>query len=189
MALSCINSALSIRWPDFAPRAMKKILCTLWEHPTTDQILVVPGNRRSTRAPNSVARYLQDHTFGQNKFIVLERIQGELTLVAAQSTIVGARRYMLPGRELVDVENCHIIEEAQQSERVIHSTCRNVNGSLKAQLFTEPTRNPIMADQFGPETWCVWDETEPDSIRRFLDEDKARKHFRGAMVHGTNGFA
>lgn len=140
-------------------------------------------------APNSVARYLSENTFGKNKFIVLERLNGELVMVAGQSTLEGAQRYMLPGRELVDVENCHIIHEAVQGERTIKSFCVNMDGSLKAQLFTTPERNELMAVQFGSETWTVWNETEPTKVCRFLNEDRAREHYRDCMVHGTNGFA
>ena len=140
-------------------------------------------------APNSVARYLSEGSFGDNKFIVLERINGELRMIAGQTTIEGARRYMLPGRELVDVDNCHILHECEiAGNRTIKSFCIDLDGSLKAELFTEPTSNPITAASFGDETWCTWDRTEPESVRRFLGEKEARHYFTACMLHGTNGF-
>lgn len=143
-------------------------------------------------APNSVARYLSDNEgkFGQNKFLVLQRIHGELIMIAGQTTIEGARRYMLPGRQLVDVENCHIIEEMELiGQLIVKSICRDLDCTVKAMLFTQPTHNEFMAAEFGPETWCVWDSAEPESITRYLDEERARKGYRAAMVHGTNGFS
>lgn len=138
-------------------------------------------------APNSVARYLSENTFGDNKFIVLERINGEFVLVAAQTTFEGARRYMLPGRELVDVVNCRIIHESQLGQRTIKSFCIDLNGTLKCQLYTSVEENPIIAEQFGKDTWTIWESSDPMCIRRFLSEDDARRAYMSAMVHGTNG--
>jgi hypothetical protein len=60
-------------------------------------------------APNSVARYLANNTFGANKYLVLERVKGELALRAASAHLHVARRFHSPTRDLVDIDNVRIL--------------------------------------------------------------------------------
>lgn len=60
-------------------------------------------------APNSVARFISNGSWGENKFAVVERVKGELVLRAAQTTMEGAARYCTEGRELIDIADCHIL--------------------------------------------------------------------------------
>lgn len=73
-------------------------------------------------APNSVARYLSEHSFGNNKWIVLERTNGELVLRAAQSSFNGAYRYWMENphkRILVDVRNGWIVYDERNADAAI----------------------------------------------------------------------
>src|SRR3954464_13261112 len=116
---------------------------------------------RPIGAPNSVARYLQDNTFGDNKWLVLERVNGALVMKAGQTSYLGAYRYWSPEKLLVDVENCWIVlgrdNEAGTKECKELSRCTNIDGSLKAHLL-ERVRNANIAppDGQGPIVWDLW---------------------------------
>lgn len=67
-------------------------------------------NTLNIGAPNSIARYVANSDWGNNKFAVFARSYGELVLVAAQSTLAGALRYCTGERQLVDIENVRILD-------------------------------------------------------------------------------
>lgn len=67
-------------------------------------------------APNSVARYLSNNSFGENKWLVLEYVKGEYVLHAAQTTYNGAMRYMQTNRILVDIANCLIVQPPKATD-------------------------------------------------------------------------
>lgn len=78
--------------------------------------------RRSIGAPNSVARYLSERNFGENKWIVLERVNGDLELRAAQKTHGGAYREWMKNPQsllMVDVVNCWIVYDERNAAGAI----------------------------------------------------------------------
>ena len=60
-------------------------------------------------APGSIARYISDNSWGNNKFAVVERVNGEFVLRAAQTTKHGAMRHYRDKLLLVDIENVRIL--------------------------------------------------------------------------------
>lgn len=66
--------------------------------------------------------------------------------------------------------------------------CKNLDGSSKAELHRKPISNPITRSFAGEWSWEVWHDAEPETVVRYMDEEKARQAFRSAMAHGTNGF-
>lgn len=79
-------------------------------------------------APNSVARYLSEHSFGNNKWIVLEYECGELVLLAAQSSFNGAYRYWLQdphSRILIDVRQGWIVYDHRNADAAIQRHTEN----------------------------------------------------------------
>lgn len=78
--------------------------------------------KHNVGAPNSVARYLSEHTFGKNKWIVLERVNGELVLRAAQTTYDKAYEHWMKDPKaliLVDVEQCWIVQDERNADAAI----------------------------------------------------------------------
>lgn len=74
-------------------------------------------------------------------------------------------------------------------EVAVVAFCKNPDGTRKAELIRRKNTNPITAQTFGPFGFEVWVESEPDKVTRYASEETARKAFRTAMVHGTNGVA
>lgn len=81
-----------------------------------------------------------------------------------------------------------------EAERIIANAkcaviayCRNLDGTRKAELIRKVVENPITRAEFGPYAYEVWNCDEPATVVRYLDEVKARKAFKAAMLHGTNG--
>ncbi len=103
-------------------------------------------NTKQVGAYNSIARYLANGSFGSNKFLVLEEhVSGELLLVAAQRTLDGAKRYMLPGRKLIDIDNCRIIHLTDQSGPINFSVDLDMNNANHTEIITLDL--PPMSDQ------------------------------------------
>ena len=89
----------------------------------------------------------------------------------------------------------HITYVMSKNITVKHSTpetlvsyCDSVDGSRKAELHRKPVTNPLTQQWLGEWSWEVWTDADPECVVRFMDEEKARKAFRNAMVFGTNGF-
>lgn len=130
------------------------------------------------------------------RFHVFEVITdtGEVIHRAAQSTRELALTYMADNRVLVWRET-ESGEAAPFSCRnhVFNATslvayCDNIDGSRKAELHKQRVTNPMTREWLGDYGWEVWTEDDPDRVTRYASEEIARKAFRSAMVHGTNGF-
>jgi len=86
---------------------------------------------------------------------------------------------------LRDSGNMYVDEMASK----LVAYCDNLDGSRKAELHRKPVVNPITREWLGDYSWEVWSILDPAHVIRYLTEEKAREAFRGAMIHGTNGFA
>lgn len=78
---------------------------------------------------------------------------------------------------------------AASTSPAIMDFCVNLDGTRKAELIRKVRTNPISIAEFGRYSWEVWSDADPKNVTRCRDEESARKHFRAAMVHGTNGMA
>lgn len=67
------------------------------------------------------------------------------------------------------------------------ASCKDVDGTRKAELIRKIVENPIIRESFGMYSWEVWTSDSPDTVIRYRDEDTARRAFRSACLHGTNG--
>ena len=83
-----------------------------------------------------------------------------------------------------------------QAERITAKTpcaviayCMNANGTRKAELIRKLVSNPITAATFGKYAFEVWSDADPSNVIRYMTEEKARKAFESASLHGTNGKA
>lgn len=67
--------------------------------------------------------------------------------------------------------------------------CVNLDGTRKAELIRKVVTNPISREWLGEYSWEVWCSDDSENVVRYMTEEKARKAFKAACVHGTNGFA
>lgn len=67
--------------------------------------------------------------------------------------------------------------------------CMNPDGTRKCELIRKLRTNPISIEMFGPYSWELWEDSDPGMITCQRDEESARKAFKAAMLHGTNGMA
>lgn len=73
-----------------------------------------------------------------------------------------------------------------QTPCAVVAYCSNLDGTRKAELIRKLVSNPITREQFGPYAWEVWSCDEPETVVRCASEDRARRLFKAAMLHGTN---
>lgn len=74
-------------------------------------------------------------------------------------------------------------------ETAVVSSCRDVDGTRKAELIRKTVTNPLTREWLGEYSWEVWTSEHPESVVRYMTEEKARKAFRIACIAGTNGWA
>jgi len=77
---------------------------------------------------------------------------------------------------------------ANDPDCAVVACCKNLDGTRKAELIRKLVTNPITRDTFGPYAWEVWTEDDPQNVVRCINEERARKLYLAACVHGTNGF-
>lgn len=74
-----------------------------------------------------------------------------------------------------------------QTPVAITEFCADTDGTRKAELIRRTVTNPITREWFGEYAWEVWAACDPEHVIRYMDETKARKAFKAACLHGTNG--
>lgn len=96
-------------------------------------------------------------------------------------TVVGALAHKEYFRRLREAQIFHDTSPA------IINFCTNLDGTRKAELIRKVQHNPLSREMFGPYSYEVWSDTDPENVVRYMDFDKANQAFKAAMLHGTNG--
>lgn len=119
---------------------------------------------------------MKTETFSDGSTIETDELTGNRTVFGELAHTEYFKR--LQAERITPETPCAVIEFAM-----------NLDGTRKAELIRKLVTNPITQAEFGKYAFEVWHDKEPETVVRYMDESKARKAFKAAAMHGTNGMA